>query len=87
MRFWPGYWTHENFMDVVVQVHKTQYEDNKRSKLKVTWWNRGWSGKPWPLYQNQPLEVKNFNGWKRINDIERFVHGTGTQDIPERKKY
>jgi hypothetical protein len=45
-----GFWRHERFMDVVMEVLKCGYKDHKRVKVRVMWWNRGQSGKAFPLY-------------------------------------
>ena len=42
------FWTHEKFMDVVADL-TVVYQDSKRIKVKISWWNKGYTGRPWPL--------------------------------------
>lgn len=73
MRFTSGLWEHEKFMDVFIRVEKVQYQDYKRAKLIVTWWNKGWTGKPWQLSLRTRLKIENVNGWRRLKDPTRKV--------------
>lgn len=40
-----GFYTHPAFKDVYCFV-KVQYKDAKRVKVKLSWWNWGYVGKP-----------------------------------------
>lgn len=74
MRFFTGLWEHENFMDVYIEIVKVQYQDYKRAKLTVIWWNKGWVGEPFQLSQRTHLKITNFNGWKQLkNPIRRIT--------------
>ncbi len=62
-------------MDVFIEVLSVPYQDAKRAKLRVIWWNKGWVGTPFQLTQKESLKITNFNGWKPIglNKTVRFV--------------
>lgn len=66
----PGFWMHENGMDVCIEVKRVQYSDSKRLKLKVLWWNLGYSGNPFLIYYNeQKVEIlkKDLHKWHGIS--------------------
>lgn len=68
------FYTHDEFMDVAVEVVKVQFQDSKKAKLKIRWWNRGWVGKPYDIFlADHKITIKNFRGWKRLNSLERYV--------------
>lgn len=74
MKFTPGFWTHEKFMDVAIEILKVQYQDEKRAKLKIHWWNRGWVGEPFrPFPTPNKLKITDFSGWKPLKKLERLV--------------
>lgn len=60
-------------MDVYIEVVKVQYQDWKRAKLRVIWWNKGWVGVPFQLTNVVSLKVTNLTGWKRLNNPIRKV--------------
>lgn len=70
----PGFWMHENAMDVCIEIIKVQYGDQKRTKFKVRWWNLGYTGNPWLIpYPDQfarpsvlELQNKDFSKWHNI---------------------
>ena len=76
MRFSRGDWVHEDFMDVFIEVVKVQYADAKRIKLKIFWWNLGWTGSAMRIFPNSaPFEIKakDFARWKRLESRIRTV--------------
>lgn len=56
----PGYWMHTNAMDVFIEVVRIQYQDNKRLKLKVRWWNLGYVGRPYCITYRPDTVTINF---------------------------
>jgi hypothetical protein len=63
-----GFWTHQRFMDVFVEVTKVQYRGPKYLKVKVNWWNKGQSGSPFPLGVTQTITINNddLKYWSKI---------------------
>lgn len=63
-----GYYKHERSMDLVMEVLKTQYRDEKRIKVKVRWWNLGWTGNAWTFGQEKlEIQVSDLKNWKPCN--------------------
>lgn len=73
MKFYAGLWEHERFMDVFIEVLKVQYQDEKRAKMIVVWWNKGWEGNPWPISLRTRLKITNFKGWRQVKNTQRKV--------------
>lgn len=69
MSFNKGLWEHEMFMDVFIEVLKVKYQDSKKAKLNVRWWNKGWIGEPYSISGIEPLTILNFSGWRRADPI------------------
>jgi hypothetical protein len=69
MRFKPGYYIHEAAMDVFIEILKPQYQDEKRFKGRVRYWNLGFTGNPWVIGFNEPIEIqaKDFSKWRHFN--------------------
>ena len=44
-----GFYMHKDAMDVCMEVVRIPYRDNKRYRLKIRWWNLGYTGNPWLL--------------------------------------
>jgi hypothetical protein len=44
-----GLYKHKNSMDVFIKVLRTTYRDLNKVKMKVEWWNLGYTGNPWLL--------------------------------------
>ena len=67
--FEAGNWTHQDFMDVFIEVLHVQYRGPKYYKLKVIFWNRSQTGKPWPITSKQTITVDkcDFNKWSRYD--------------------
>jgi hypothetical protein len=64
MRFRSGmFYRHEKMMDVFIEVIKTYQVDNKRSKVKVRWWNYGYVGEPWSIGITQTLDIRDSIDW------------------------
>lgn len=65
-RFHRGFYRHNQFKDVFIEIIKSQYQDAKRFKGRVRWWNLGFTGNPWILFPNEPIEInrKDMNDWK-----------------------
>lgn len=59
---------HRNAMDLCIQVLKIQYRDSRRIKLKVRWWNLGYTGNPWPL-EMERIEIKTSDwlNWRPLS--------------------
>ncbi len=49
MKLTPGFWTHVQFKDVFVQVFTYEGEQSGQDVYSVDWWNRGASGKAFPM--------------------------------------
>jgi hypothetical protein len=72
--FTEGFWTHDKFMDVVIEVLHVRYTSAKEARLWVFWWVLGWNGEAYrPFYDRDNLIITDFNGWRRIDNMERFV--------------
>lgn len=67
--FRPGFYIHENAMDTYMEVIKVQYRDHKRTKMRVVWWNMGFTNQPWKITQSHSLEIsrKLSNGWRHFD--------------------
>lgn len=78
--FSKGYYVHKNFMDVAIEVVKIQYRNDRRTKLKIRWYNRGWVGQPFELYGMRPTTISvkhtDINNWVKIFTLERYVDTT-----------
>lgn len=76
MRFRHGYYRHKAFRDVYIEIINPQYKDEKKFKGRVNWWNLGFTGDPWIMRHNDPIEIeaKEFKNWTRIyiSDISRL---------------
>lgn len=70
-------------MDVYIEVLKVQYQDNKRAKLIVIWWNKGWVGQPFMVSLRSRLKIVNFKGWRRLQDPIRFAEKQKAPDFSE----
>ncbi len=77
MKFFKGLWEHERFMDVFIEVVKVRYQDEKRARLKIIWWNKGWTGNPMPISPIEKLHITDFNGWKQCKNPFRKVRDCG----------
>lgn len=65
----PGFWMHENGMDVCIEVLKVQYRDSKRVILKARWWNLGYTGNPWVIFprpETLKLKPEDLSKWHNI---------------------
>lgn len=66
------FYMHKNAMDVCIEVLKVQYQDDKRIKLKVRWWNLGYVGEPYTLFGDSTdrltLSKDNWLEWVNITD-------------------
>jgi len=66
------FYMHKNAMDVCIEVLKVQYQDDKRIKLKVRWWNLGYAGEPYALFGDSTdkltLSKDNWLEWVNITD-------------------
>lgn len=53
-------------MDVFVEVLKTTYRGSKYRKIKVRWWNLGFTGNPWPLscVETVTIQESDWYRWK-----------------------
>ena len=66
----PGFWMHEDAMDVCIEVKRIQYSNTNKLVLKILWWNLGYSGNPFLLYYNpQTVTIlrKDLHKWHGIN--------------------
>ena len=78
--FKRGFWEHEKFMDVFIEVLKVQYHGSEYTKLEVRWWNRGFDGSdPW-LILDKPQKIKvlreKYKEWRRYNGGNPEISGT-----------
>lgn len=69
------FWTNDTFMDVFVQFLRVSYQDSKRIKVKVRWWNRGYTRNPWPLIDSKIIiHKKDLKNWQPCNEYgERYI--------------
>lgn len=59
------YLTHPAFKDVFIEVVRIQYQDAKRVKAKIIWWNRSQTGKPFTISQVETREFTRAK-WKEF---------------------
>ena len=55
-------------MDVLADI-KIVYRDDKRVKVKIAWWNKGYTGNPWSLgvITKHEISLEKFRSdWKVI---------------------
>lgn len=64
-----GYYMHKDEMDCFIEILRSQYQDSKRFKGRARWWNLGFTGNPWVIRENDPIEirVKDIKNWIPIN--------------------
>ena len=59
--------THPQFRDILMEVVKITYRDEKRVKAKVNWWNRGFDGtSPWPLFAEPETREFTLAKWREF---------------------
>lgn len=61
------FYTHPRFMDVMFQAH-LRYRDDKRVKLRITWWNKGQCGEPYPLGISENITITP-EKWREFKPI------------------
>lgn len=63
------YYKHKNCMDVCIEILKIQFRNDKKLKARVTWWNLGYTGNPWVIHHNVPIEIqgKDLADWEEID--------------------
>jgi hypothetical protein len=74
-----GYYMHKDCADVFIQVVKMAYRGPRYSKIKVIWWNLGYTGNPWmvPSRAMSGIETIKINNdklkdWVQLT-CEQFV--------------
>lgn len=68
-KFHPGVWVHDRFMDAAILIHKVQYKDEKRTRIRVSWRIRRASGELFdPCLPKQTLTIlkKDYGLWTKI---------------------
>lgn len=61
-------------MDLAIEVLKTQYRDEKRIKVKVQWWNLGWTDQVYPFKREKiEIKVEDIKKWKPLESLNRKV--------------
>jgi hypothetical protein len=70
MIFKKGYYKHTECKDIFIEILNPQYQDTKRFKGRVRYWNLGFTGNPWVLLINEPVEIqaKDFNNWSLFSE-------------------
>jgi len=67
LKFTKGLWTHKRFRDVFIEVSRVQYQDHKRSKLKIVWWNKNPCGRPFRIFEDKiTVGVEQYDNWERL---------------------
>lgn len=67
--FTTGFYKHNECKDVFIEVLKPQYQDSKRFKGRIRYWNLGFTGYPWVLKHNEPVEITSdqYNNWQKYS--------------------
>jgi hypothetical protein len=53
-----SFWVHKEFKDVMCEVLRVYRVNPRYMKVKVRWWNRGFTGNPWIIdYKPQTLKI------------------------------
>lgn len=72
--FKTGYYRHKAFKDVYIEVLPGRYIGPKYSKLKINWWNLGFTGNPWRIFSRSDkitVYKEDYKSWLKLseNDI------------------
>ncbi len=70
--------THPRFMDIYMEIVKVVYRDEKRVKAKVLWWNKGYTGNPWLLFDRPTVEEFPIEKWN-----EFIPYSSPSEDVHE----
>lgn len=67
-----GFWRHEKFVDVFVEVLKVIHLPHK-TVLKVKWWNKGYCNNPMSMGLVQKIEIKteDVSKWHKIQPFTK----------------
>lgn len=68
--FNKGFWEHEKFMDVFVEVISIQYINDDFTELTVRWWNKSQTNNPFMMSKNvQVIKInkEDYVKWRRVN--------------------
>lgn len=64
-----GTYIHESAKDLFIQIMKIQYVSTNHLKVRVTWWNIGFTGEPWLVWE-QAIDInprKWHTEWKEFD--------------------
>ncbi len=65
---------HDKAMDVFIEV-LSDYKLPSYRKVKVSWWNLGFSGQPWELFtQRIEIQDRDWLQWKYFNPNQPDTH-------------
>ncbi len=66
---------HKDAMDCFIELFKIQYEDSKRIKGRASWFNLGFTGNPWVIRLNDPIEIRQEHAehWIPINPLKHRI--------------
>ncbi len=70
-RFNRGFFTHDRFMDVFIEVLRVQYRGPKYTKLKIRWWNKSQSNNPFIIdYSSYTIKIlhTDLKQWKVVQN-------------------
>jgi hypothetical protein len=69
---------HVNALDVCLQIHRIQYQDDMRIRVKAQWVNLGYMGEPWYLTGMETITIprSQITNWKYIDPfVKRTKEG------------
>ena len=71
----PGFYMHENAMDVCLEVISVSHSDLKRINVKARWWNLGYVGNPYCITpQIETITIDNADALKWHTLTNRQLH-------------
>lgn len=76
MVFKKGDYMHEKCMDVFIEVVAVEYQDRYYTRLKVLWWNLGWTGECWvidPEPESININSSEYENWKQLGSRRRHA--------------
>lgn len=67
MKFSPGDWTHDNFMDIFFEVEEVVIQSDHAALLRGYWFNLVYAGNPW-LIEKAEIDVlaEDFKHWHKL---------------------
>jgi len=63
------YWMHSQFRDIFIEILRVNYVYSDKIKLKIRYWNLGYTGKPYAIYDVQEYVIlaEEYKDWIQLN--------------------